>query len=76
MKGTDVKMKIYAVIKELVGYAIERELIKEADSAYATSRLLELLSLSDYDAPQDEGEIRPLSEILSDICAYVLNLLH
>ena len=63
-------MNVCTLIRELVEYALKKNLIGEDDRAYATAGLLDVLSLSEY-AP-DGGEIacRPLADILSDICDY------
>ena len=65
--GIDVK--IDALIYELVEYAVECGIIEECDRAYAVSRLMERLSLSEI-APVEVCEVRELSLILSDICDY------
>ncbi len=54
------------LITELVEYSVKWNLIEEEDRAYATSRLLETLALSEY-SYEATGEKRELSEILSDI---------
>ncbi len=63
-------MNISNVIAELIDYALERKLIKPEDRAYATSRVLEILELSDYAPQESAGTERELCEILSDICIY------
>ena len=64
-------MKIDALIKELVSYAKRCELIDEYDVAYATSRLMEILSLDSIEDTTPEVE-RDISDILSDICDYAV----
>ena len=61
-------MDISQRIKQLVDYAVKRELIDEADRIYMTNRILDELSLSDYeDKNVKEAE---LEEILGAICDY------
>ena len=62
-------MKIDNLISELVNYSLSHGLIDALDSAYAVSRLMEVLSVSDY-CPDDVTEPRELCEILSDICDF------
>ena len=64
-------MKIDTVIKELVNYALEHNLIKKEDEAFATAAVMERLELSDF-APEDITESRPLNEILDGICDYAV----
>lgn len=61
-------MKIDNAIFELVSYALDRGLIEKCDEAYATGRVMEVLGVSDY-APC-ETSVRPLAEILSDMCDF------
>ena len=42
-------MKIDYLISELLNYSLERGLIAESDTAYATARLLFLFKLSDFE---------------------------
>ena len=62
-------MKIDNLISELTSYSLSHGLIDALDSAYAVSRLMEVLSVSDY-CPDDVTEPRELCEILSDICDF------
>ncbi len=62
-------MNISAIISELLEYAVLSGLIDEEDRAYSASRLMELLSISDYTSPKTES-VRELHCILADICAY------
>ena len=70
MKGT--VMKIDNVVSELIAYAIKKELIAEADRAYSTGAVMELLGMSDFAPDCDCGSCgdRELADILADICAY------
>ena len=62
-------MKIGTLIKELIDYGRACNLIAIEDTAYVTSRLMELLSLSSLDGEKPE-KAREISEILSDVCDY------
>ena len=64
-------MSINRAITELVDYAVGCGLIEECDRAYATGRIMKLLSLDDY-APEEHGESRPLVDILDDILAFAV----
>ncbi len=63
-------MNISNVICELIEYALEKQLIKEEDRAYSTSRIMELLGLSDLAPDKDIKRGRELCDMLGDICAY------
>ncbi len=62
-------MNVNYLISELIDYSVGRGLIAESDTAYATSRLLSLFKLSDFERCRTEGA-RELSEILSDLCDF------
>ncbi len=62
-------MNINLLISELTEYALGAELIKKEDTAYAVSRLLELLKLTDF-TPCEVKEVRELHEILDDLCDF------
>ncbi len=62
-------MDINYLVNELVAYGLKTELIAEADETYATSRLLEILSLYDFKKVTVEN-VRELHIILSEICDY------
>ena len=62
-------MKIGVAVGELIEYAKARSLIKEEDSAYAISSVMQLLGLYSIEIEKAE-KARELSEILSDICDY------
>ncbi len=64
-----MKKDISYIISELVNYAEEHNLIEESDRAYATARLMEILSLSDF-SEYEISEYRPLANILNDACDY------
>ena len=57
-------------ITELVQYGIREGLVASEDVIYTTNRLLELLKLQEYIAPEGEIARRPLSEILDDLMGY------
>ena len=60
-------MSFNTLICELVGYATRKGLIEKDDRAYAVSRLLEILELSDF-CECEVMEERELHLILEDIC--------
>ncbi len=64
-----MKKDISYIISELVNYAKKHNLIEENDSAYATARLMEILSLSDF-SEHEISEYRSLANILNDACDY------
>ncbi|MBQ8983696.1 MAG: UDP-glucose--hexose-1-phosphate uridylyltransferase [Lachnospiraceae bacterium] len=57
-------------ITELVQYGIREGLVASEDVIYTTNRLLELLKLQEYIAPEGEIARRSLSEILDDLMGY------
>ena len=63
-------MKIDNVIAELIDYALRTGLITEADRAYSTGIVMEMLGVSDFAPECACGEARELHEILADVCAY------
>ena len=65
----EIKMDINTAICELLNYAERTELIDKFDRAYTANRLLELLSLGEYEEVEVKGECE-LYEILDAICAY------
>ena len=62
-------MEIFRLVNELVEYAVRTELIEECDRAYATSRLMEVLGLSEMQS-FSVSSVRPVADILSDVCDY------
>ena len=56
-------------ITQLIGYAVKKGLVNEADVTFVTNRLLEILALDEYEA-LEVPECAELEEILSDICDY------
>ncbi len=56
-------------IKQLIGYAVKKGLVNEADITYITNKLLEILALDEY-VDTDAPECAELEEILSGICDY------
>ena len=56
-------------IKQLIGYAVKKGLVNEADVTYVTNRILEMLALDEYE-DTSAPECAELEEILSDICDY------
>ena len=64
---------INTYITELVNYGIERGLIDELDRIYTTNRLLELMKLDEYTAPDGIPDSRDLHLILEDMIAWALD---
>ena len=64
-----MSVNISAKIKQLVEYAIEKELITEEDRLYMTNSLMSALKVGEYVEP-DEVENAPLEEILASLCDY------
>ncbi len=54
-------------ICELVEYGVKTELIKDADRAYAKSRIMEIMNVSDASDCCDIKSERPLCEILAEL---------
>jgi len=63
---------ISITIRELIEYGLEKHLIENEDRVYATNSLLALLRLSDYDDTSFDGKVRPLEEILKELCDYAV----
>ncbi len=61
--------EINQLISELIDYALKWNLIEEEDRAYGVSKILEILSLSDFEYSVPERE-RGVAEILGDICDF------
>ena len=55
-------------IKQLINYALSRELIEEYDVNYATNSLLGILGASEYVAPEGDVPSASLEEILGALC--------
>lgn len=59
------------LIYELTDYAVEKKMIEKCDTAYTVSRLMSLFNLDSITEKRDTGaEMRPISEILSDMLDY------
>ena len=57
------------LIHELTDYALSVALIEKEDEAYTVSRLMELFEINSIDKKRDTGALlRPVSEILDDLC--------
>jgi len=65
-----MSVNISAKIKQLVDYAIKRELIEEADRIYMTNSLMAALKVAEYNEPEECVEDAPLEDILGDLCDY------
>ena len=57
-------------IKQLVDYALSKELITEYDVIFSTNSLLGVLGVPEYVAPQGNVPSAPLEEILGALCDY------
>ena len=55
-------------ICELVNYALKKGLIEDGDQNWAVNRILEVMGLDSYEAPEEVPEGRELYEILDDLC--------
>ncbi len=55
-------------IKQLVEYALEKELIDKADRNYMTNSLLAALGEAEYNEPAEAVEAEPLENILAALC--------
>ena len=54
-------------IKKLVTYGLEKGLIEPSDKVWATNRLLEALSLDEYDEPKEEYKDIDLENTLAEL---------
>ena len=61
---------INTYITELVNYGIRNGLIDELDRVYSINRLVELMELDEYTAPETVPSERPLNLILEDIMSW------
>lgn len=57
-------------IKKLVTYGLEKGLIEPSDKVWATNRLLEALSLDEYDKPKEEYKDIDLENTLAELLEY------
>ncbi len=64
-----MSVNISAKIKQLVDYAIDKELITQEDRLYMTNSLMSALKVGEYVEP-NEVEHTPLEEILASLCDY------
>lgn len=62
-------MDISLRIKQLIDYAVQKELIEDSDRVYMTNRIMEELGIYEYDAPDNVPDA-PLEEILGALCDY------
>ena len=62
-------MNVSVRITQLINYAVERDLIDEADRVYMTNSIMAELGLYEYEKP-DTVEDAPLEEILGALCDY------
>lgn len=61
---------INTYITELVNYGIRNGLIDELDRVYSINRLVELMELDEYTAPETVPSERPLNLILEDMMSW------
>ena len=57
-------------IKKLVCYGLEKKLIEKEDIIYVTNRILNLLGIEEYNAPEEEFENVELEEVLKELLDY------
>lgn len=60
-------MKVYNSISKLISYGLSCGLIEESDKIYTTNRILEILQLDEYEAPEEECECESLEETLKEL---------
>ena len=61
-------MNMNTAICELVNYAVKCGLVEDGDQNWAVNRILEVMHLDSYEAPEKLPAERELSEILDDLC--------
>lgn len=59
-------------IKKLINYGLECGLIEKEDEIYTVNRILEILDLDEYNAPEGECEYDGLEEILKEILDFAV----
>ena len=57
-------------VKQLVNYALSKELIEEYDVNYAVNSLIGILGVPEYVSPEGDVPSAPLEEILGALCDY------
>ena len=65
-------MKIYSSINKLVSYGLSCGLIEECDKIYTTNRLLEILQLDEYIAPEEDLACESLEETLAELLDFAV----
>lgn len=65
-------MKIYSSINKLVSYGLSCGLIEESDKIYTTNRLLEILQLDEYTAPEEDLVCESLEDTLAELLDYAV----
>ena len=58
---------INSLIRQLVDYGLDKELVVKADEVYTINRILEVLKLDEYIEPETSPKDRELEQILADI---------
>ena len=67
-----MKRNVCDLIGDLVEYAVQKGLIDELDRVFCRNRLMEELQVFDFTPEADTAEVRPLEEILGDLCDYAI----
>lgn len=65
-------MNINMSISKLVSYGLSCGLIEESDKIFATNRILEILHLDEYTAPENDLECESLEETLKELLDFAV----
>ena len=65
-------MKVYDSINKLVSYGLSCGLIGESDKIFATNRILEILKLDEYVAPEIDSECESLEQTLAKLLDFAV----
>lgn len=63
---------INEAITQLINYAEKNGIIEKSDRVYALNRVLEVLSLTEYEEPEKEVTDKPIDQILQTVCDYAV----
>ena len=66
---TDTKKNLNISIKQLINYALDKQLIEKSDVYYSVNSILGILCTSEYDEPAEVADAS-LEEILGNLCDY------
>jgi len=66
------KMTVYNSISKLISYGLSCGLIEESDKIFATNRILEILHLDEYEAPNPAPECESLEETLKELLDFAV----